>query len=285
VVKFAVGTFATDFGIDPLTLAKAVEERGFEALFFADHTHLPCNRVSKLRGLDIDLPEQYSHTIDPLIAMAAVAPVTSELKIGTGVCLVTERDPIVTAKQVASVDVVSGGRVIFGIGAGWNLEEMTNHGTDPATRFRLMRERTEAMKAIWTQDQAEYHGRFVDFDPIWQWPKPVQKPHPPVLVGGAGEHTLRRVVAYGDGWCPTWNPKRDWASRVVELRQLCDEAGRPPLPVTVFSTPGEAEIVEFLASLGIERCVFFLDATGEAESIDWLDRHAGLVRQLLKAGV
>jgi probable F420-dependent oxidoreductase len=193
--------FLTDYGMQPADLARNAEERGFESLFLPEHTHIPVSRRTPYPGGG-ELPPEYSHTLDPFAALAAAATATERLKLGTGVCLVIERDPIVTAKEVATVDHISGGRFLFGVGAGWNREEMENHGTDPDTRFRRMRESIEAMKAIWTQDEAEYHGRIIDFDPIWCWPKPVQKPHPPVLVGGLGEKVLDRVIAYGDEWIP-----------------------------------------------------------------------------------
>src|SRR4051794_6543777 len=185
-LQFGLAMFPTDYAIDPVALGRLAEERGFESLWFPEHTHIPSERATPYPAGG-DLPQEYWHTYDPFGALSAVAATTERLKVGTGICLIVERDPITTAKEVASLDLLSGGRFLFGIGAGWNREEMANHGTDPRTRFTLMRERVEAMKAIWTQDEAEYHGRLVDFDPIWSWPKPVQQPHPPVLVGGNGE--------------------------------------------------------------------------------------------------
>src|SRR5919198_4959564 len=177
------------------------EERGFESLFFTDHTHIPVARETEY-PIGGELPREYSRIYDPFVALMAAAAATERLMVGTGVCLVIERDPIVTAKQVASVDRLSGGRMLFGVGAGWNAEEMRNHGTDPARRFGVLRERIEAMKAIWISDRAEYHGRYVDFDPIWCWPKPLTEPHPPVLVGGHGKGVIDRVLAFGDEWMP-----------------------------------------------------------------------------------
>src|ERR671926_1362353 len=194
-MKFGVTMFPTRYSIGPAELARAVEERGFESLFFPEHTHIPISRRSPWPG-GADLPPEYRETLDPFLALTAAATVTERILLGTGICLVVERDPITTAKEVATLDLLSGGRVLFGIGGGWNREEMENHGTDPKVRFAVMRERIEAMKAIWAEDEAEYHGRHVDFDPIWSWPKPRQRPHPPVLVGGLGEKVLDRVVAY-----------------------------------------------------------------------------------------
>src|SRR5881227_2821501 len=193
--------FATDYAIRPDDLARELEQRGFESLWLPEHTHIPASRRSPYPAGG-ELPKEYSHTYDPFVALATVADATERIKLATGICLVIERDPITTAKEVASLDRLSEGRFLFGVGAGWNLEEMENHGTDPRRRFSLMRERIEAMKAIWTEDEASHHGELVDFDPIWSWPKPVQKPHPPVLVGGNGERVLERVVAFGDEWMP-----------------------------------------------------------------------------------
>ena len=200
-MKYGVTVFPTDYSIDPASLGKAVEERGFDSLFFPEHTHIPASRRTPWPG-GAPLPKEYSHTYDPFIALTAVAMATKKLLLGTGICLVMEHDPIVLAKVIASLDLISGGRVLFGVGGGWNEEEMEDHGTDPRRRFKVMRERIEAMKEIWTKDEAEYHGEFVNFEPLWSWPKPVQKPHPPVYVGGNGEHTLRRVIQYGDAWLP-----------------------------------------------------------------------------------
>ena len=191
-MKIGATIFATDYCIALTELAPALEERGFEALFVPEHTHIPTSRRSPWRG-DGELPLEYSHTLDPFVALAAAAAVTSTLRLGTGICLVTERDPIVTAKAVASLDLVSGGRFDFGIGAGWNAEEMEHHGTRFETRFRVMEDRVRAMQAIWTQDEARYEGEFTSFEPSWSWPKPVQKPHPPILLGGETVHTMRRT--------------------------------------------------------------------------------------------
>src|ERR671936_1276605 len=184
-MRFGVAMFPTDYSMEPAELARMAEERGFESLFFPEHTHIPASRRTPYPPGG-ELPDEYSHTLDPFVALTAAAAATERLRIGTGICLVVERDPIVTAKEVASLDRLSGGRFLFGVGAGWNREEMANHGTDPRRRHELMRERVEAMKAIWTEDEASYHGRYVDFDRIWAWPKPLQRPHPPVIVGGNG---------------------------------------------------------------------------------------------------
>ena len=200
-MKIGISMFPTDYSIRPDELAQAAEERGFESLWFPEHTHIPTSRKSPWPGGPV-LPDVYKQSLDPFLALMAAATVTKRIKLATGICLVVERDPIHTAKNVATLDYLSGGRFIFGIGGGWNAEEMANHGTAFKTRFTLMRERIEAMKAIWTNDVAEYHGEHVDFDPLWAWPKPVQKPHPPIIVGGEFPHGAKRAIAYGNGWMP-----------------------------------------------------------------------------------
>jgi probable F420-dependent oxidoreductase len=200
-MKFGLGIFPTEDGPAPGDIARIAEERGFESLFFPEHTHIPASRETEFPG-GRELPAMYSHSYDPFVALTAAAAATEQLRIGTGVCLVIERDPIITAKEVATLDVLSQGRFLFGVGAGWNEEEMRDHGTDPARRFKVMRERVEAIKAIWTEEEASYEGEFVNFERIWCWPKPVQQPHPPVLVGGTGAQVLDRVLRFGDEWMP-----------------------------------------------------------------------------------
>jgi len=275
-MKFGVIMFPTDYAIGPAELARAVEERGFESLFFPEHTHIPTSRRTPWPG-GAELPRDYSHTLDPFVALGPAAAATERLRIGTGICLVVERDPITLAKEVASLDFISGGRFLFGIGGGWNLEEMENHGTNPAQRWKLLRERVQAMKAIWTEDEAEFHGEFVNFDPIWSWPKPVQKPHPPILVGGDGPHTLQRVVEYGDGWMPI--PGRSQTplpERIAELNRLAAEAGRGPIPVSVYGARPLPEVIQHYAEAGVERCIFWLPAAPAEEALPFLDRWAEL---------
>ena len=187
--------FPTDYGIEISELAHALEARGFESLFVCEHTHIPVSRRSPYPGGG-NMPKRYSHTYDPFVALSFAAAATRTLKLGTGIALVPQRDPIITAKSVASLDQLSGGRFIFAIGGGWNVEEMENHGAHYETRFKLLRERVLAMKALWTRERAEFHGEFVDFDPVWLYPKPKQKPHPPVLLGGETDYTVRRVVSF-----------------------------------------------------------------------------------------
>jgi probable F420-dependent oxidoreductase len=284
-VKFGIVMFPTDYAIDPVTLGRAVEERGFDSLFLPEHTHIPTSRRTPWPG-GAELPREYSHTYDPFVALGAVAAVTDKLLLGTGICLVVERDPITLAKEVASLDFISNGRFLFGVGGGWNVEEMENHGTDPNTRFRLMRERIMAMKDIWTKDEAEYRGKLVNFDPIWSWPKPVQNPHPPIYVGGNGPHTLKRVVDYGDAWLPI--PTRSLtplSERVRELNEMAQAAGRARIPVTAFGTPPRDEVIAHYADIGIDRCIFWVQPVPESEAIPQLDRYAELIGSFAKAGV
>ena len=266
-MELGLAILLTDYSISPAALGASAEERGFESLFLAEHTNIPVSRDTPYPG-GTELPREYSHTIDPFVGLAAVATATVRLKVGTGVCLVIQRDPIVTAKEVATLDQLSGGRFLFGVGAGWNKEEMRNHGTDPKTRWGLMRERIEAMKAIWTQEEAEYHGRHVDFDPIWSWPKPVQKPHPPVLVGGVGDKVLDRVVAYGDEWIPNRVKGPDELGvRIAELQRRAEAAGRDRIPVTVFGARPEQAVLERLKAVGVTRSLFYVrpDEPGAVE--------------------
>jgi len=276
-MKFGVYMFPTDYAIDPVSLGRAAEGHGFESLFVPEHTHIPTSRRSPFPGGG-ELPKEYSHTLDPFVALGAVAAVTERLMLGTGICLVIERDPITLAKEVASLDFISGGRVLFGIGGGWNREEMENHGTDPTRRWKVLRERIEAMQQIWTADAAEYHGEFVDFDPIWQWPKPIQKPHPPVIIGGDGANTLQRVVRYGDGWMPIGR-RADFKARIDELNRLSAEAGRADIPVTIFGAAPKPEVIDAYAEAGVERLLFHLPPAPRDEVLPLLEQRAELARR------
>ncbi len=278
-MKFGVTMFPTDYAIAPAELGREVEARGFESLFFPEHTHIPVSRLSPWPG-GPELPEEYRHTHDPFVALSAVAAVTERLLVGTGICLVVERDPITTAKEVASLDFISGGRFLFGIGAGWNREEMADHGTDPRTRTALLQERVEAMKAIWTEDEASYHGRFVDFGPLWSWPKPVQRPHPPVIVGGSGPTVVDRVLAIGDEWMPIRIPDPEvLGCQIAELQARADDAGRGPVPVTMFGASRDPASLERLQELGVTRAVLALRPLGRDELLPVLDRDAGLLER------
>jgi probable F420-dependent oxidoreductase len=257
-LEFGVAYFPTDAGIGPGPLARLVEEHGYVALGFADHTHIPASRDSPYPSGG-PLPRKYSHLYDVFVALTAAAATTSRLRIGSCVCLVTERDPIVTANQVASIDHLSGGRFEFGVGAGWNREEMRNHGTDPRTRMRVMRERVEAMKAIWTCDEASYAGEFVQLERIWSWPKPVQRPHPPVLVGGNGATVLDRVLAFGDAWIPNY-AREGLVERITELRSRADR----PIPVDVTGRFTDAETLASIETAGVRRAMQWLPTAGRS---------------------
>jgi probable F420-dependent oxidoreductase len=270
--------FPTDYSIPLHELALEAEQRGFESLWVAEHSHIPTSRKSPWPGGG-DLPKMYYDTLDPFVALSAAAAVTSRIKLATGICLVVQRDPIHTAKQVASIDRISNGRFLFGVGAGWNEEEMNNHGTAFEGRFALLRERVEAMIAIWTQNEAEYHGKYVDFDPIFMWPKPVQKPHPPIHVGGAFPGGARRAARYGNGWIPIAGRADDIASHVVEFRKLAAEAGRDPasLEVSAFGAAGKKEEVERHRDAGFDRLVFGLPPAGRDVVLPVLDRCAAFL--------
>ena len=275
-----IGTFyfPADYGMDAGELAAALEARGFESLFFCEHTHIPVSRRTPFPSGG-ELPKRYKHTHDPFVALSFAAAATRRLLLGTGVCLVTQRDPIVTAKSVASLDRLSGGRLIFGIGAGWNVEEMENHGTNYATRFALMRERVLAMKAMWTQEEAAFHGKMVNFDPIWCYPKPFQRPHPPIMLGGETDHTLRRVVEFCDGWFPRFRPGFDAKHQVARLRHAAESAARDfaTLSTTVFRPPADAATLAGFREAGIQRALLEVPDLGRDEILRALDGYAPLL--------
>jgi probable F420-dependent oxidoreductase len=267
-MKFGISTFVTDEGIAPGDLAGAIEERGFDSLFVAEHTHIPLSRKSPWpRGGE--LPRRYYRTLDPFVALTAAAAATERLLLGTGVALVVERDPIITAKEVASLDLVSEGRVIFGVGVGWNREEMENHGTDPRTRGKLMNERIQAMIEIWTKAEPEFHGQYVNFDPIGLWPKPVQKPYPPIYVGG-GRGAFARIAGFGDAWLANGLPPGKLEPMIGELREV---AGRD-VSVSVFNASSEPEDLQAYAQLDVERVLLGLPTLPEVETLTQLDNLA-----------
>ncbi len=276
-MRFGLAIFPTEDVPAPDELARMAEERGFESLFFPEHTHIPASRDSPYPAGG-ELPPEYSRTYDPFVALTAAAAASDRLRVGTAICLVVERDPITTAKEVASLDRLSGGRFLFGVGAGWNAEEMRNHGTDASTRFGLMRERVEAMKAIWTEDEASYHGRHVNFDRIWCWPKPAQQPHPPVLVGGNGPRVLDRVVAFGDEWMPNRLRDEEIIPRFEELGRRAAEAGRS-IPITVAGMMRDPARIERFERAGVHRGVFWLPATGRDDVERALERYTAAAEQ------
>ena len=271
-MKFGVSTFVTDEGIEPAVLGPALEERGLTSLFVAEHTHIPVSRETPYPAGG-DLPRDYYRTLDPIVALTAAGVVTSRLELGTGIALVNQRDPIILAKEMASLDLVTRGRAVLGVGAGWNREEMLDHGTDPKTRMARMREYVLAIKEIWENDQAEFHGEFVDFAPMFSWPKPVRRP--PVLVGGWGPKTFDRVVEYGDGWMPVASRDRDGslAKAVADLRE---RAGRH-VPVTVYAARAKADAVEQLTLAGVDEILFYLPTEPAPQTLERLDHMAELI--------
>jgi probable F420-dependent oxidoreductase len=271
--------FPTDYSIRPDELAREAEARGFESLFFPEHTHIPASRKTPYPGGG-ELPKEYWHTVDPFVALGMCAAVTSRLKVATGICLLIERDTIITAKEVASLDFLSGGRVIFGIGGGWNVEEMANHGTEFRSRWRKLREQVAALKKIWSEDAPEFHGEFVNFDPIWSYPKPVQKPHPPILLGGHSRQVLERVVEYCDGWLPLGARGEAIVPQIVRLRQLAEERGRDPktVSVSVYWAPADPGVIDRYREAGVERVIFGLPSAGRDTVLPLLDRYAEFLR-------
>jgi probable F420-dependent oxidoreductase len=276
-VDFGVGYFPTHDGIGPGPLARMLEERGHESLFFAEHTHIPAIRESPWPG-GPELPSKYWHCYDLFVALTAAATATTRLRVGSGICLVIERDPIVTAKEVASVDHLSGGRFEFGVGAGWNREEMRNHGTDPGTRMSLMRERVEAMKEIWMHEEASYSGEHVAFDRIWSHPKPAQRPHPPILVGGDGPTVLERVLAFGDAWFPNYRSGATGGifERIDELRARAVR----PIEVQVIGMPADAHELERVRDAGVRRALHWLPSGGRSTVEPALERWEAAIAQL-----
>jgi probable F420-dependent oxidoreductase len=273
-MKFGISTFVTDDGIDPVSLARGIEERGFSALVVAEHTHIPVSRESPYPGGG-ELPDVYYKTLDPFVTLAAAAAVTSEIELFTGIALLIQRDPITTAKEASSIDLISGGRFVFGVGAGWNLEELRDHGTDPKTRGALLDERIEAIRALWTTEPAEYHGKYVDFEPSYFRPKPVQKPHPPIYIGGDSDATVKRVIRHDAGWISNALPAEHLAKRIGQLR---DGAGRD-VPLAQFGTPVDPEYWRSVDDLGYGQVALLLPTLPRDESLRLLDEYAAAVQQ------
>jgi probable F420-dependent oxidoreductase len=276
--------FPADYGINMAELARALEDRGFDSLFVPEHTHIPASRKSPFPGGG-ELPKRYSHTHDPFVALSFAAAATRKLKLGTGILLVPQHEPIVTAKAIASLDQLSGGRFIFGIGGGWNVEEMENHGAKYQTRFKQMREHVLAMKELWTKDEASYDGEFVKFDRVWSWPKPAQRPHPPVILGGETDHTLRRVIEYCDGWFPRPRGGFDCVQGVARLRQMAEKAGRDPSTITtiVFGAANDAKALESYDKAGIQSALLAIPDESRDEILRYLDKIAPLAKLPLAA--
>jgi len=282
-MEIGASIFFTEYSISPTELAVALEERGFDSLWVAEHSHIPVLRRFSVPGGG-ELTRQYYDVMDPFVTLSAAAVVTKRLKLATGVCLVIQRDTIQTAKLVASIDHISGGRFIFGIGGGWNAEEMEDHGTDYTTRFKKMREQIEAMKEIWTKDKPEYHGEIVDFPPMMTWPKPVQKPHPPIIVGGAFQYAARRAIRYGDGLIPQASDAGSGSPEefLPRFRQMAKEAGRDPqsLSVTLGGAPEDPDRLKRYRDLGVARMNVRLPPDKADDILPVLDRWANLIRQL-----
>jgi probable F420-dependent oxidoreductase len=277
-VKFGTMLYSTDYAMRPDEFALACEERGFESVWLPEHTHIPASRRTPFPGGG-DLPQDYWHILDPFLALTAAAAVTKTIKLATGVCLITERDPIVLAKEVATLDLISNGRFIFGIGAGWNAEEMENHGTAFKERWKVLEERIEAMKACWTQDDSEYHGKYVDFDPIWSWPKPVQKPHPPIVMGAASSWGRERVARYCDGWVPLPMQMKNIDSEMADLNARLAQHGRQPgdIEISFFWAPEDVDELKHYRDLGVHRAILGCPADSRNATLTLLDKHAALM--------
>ena len=277
-MKLGVFQFSTDYAMPIGDLAREVEDRGFESLWIPEHTHIPTSRKTPFPG-GAGLPEEYKHTLDPFVALSHAAGCTSKLRLGTGICLVIQRDTITLAKEVASLDLLSGGRFEFGIGGGWNQDEMENHGTEYKTRFSKMGEQVRAMKELWTKEEAEFHGEYVDFDPVWSWPKPTQDPHPPVLLGGESRYTLQRVVDYCEGWFPRGRNEEAVFSGLEILDELAAEAGRDrgTISVSLFAAAPDPDALARYEEAGVDRCIFWLPPEGADEVLPRLDRYARLL--------
>lgn len=284
-MDYGVALFFTDYSIGPVELGRALEERGFESLWAPEHSHIPVSRASPFPQGG-DLPKKYYDVMDPFVTLSAAAAATTKLKVATGICLVIQRDPIQTAKSVASLDQISKGRFVFGIGAGWNAEEMADHGTTNFEgRFKLMEERVAAMRAIWTKTKAEYQGEYVNFAPMMTWPKPVQKPYPPVLVGGNFPHGAKRAIAYGDGWIPhAARPEygaADLTDKLPEFRAMAKAAGRDPatIPITAFNVSHDVDTLKKFRDAGVARGVFSIPSASREETLPLLDKLAAAMRQ------
>lgn len=276
-MKIGISTFPTDYSISAVALARAAEERGFDSLWVTEHTHIPASRRTPYPQGG-ELPSIYWESYEPFTFLAQAAAVTESLLVGTGVCLVPEHHPIALAKRAASLDSLSGGRFLFGIGAGWNAEELEHHGVPFAERWKVLAESVQAMKLMWTEKEAEFHGKYVDFEPIWVEPKPARKPHPPLFIGASSKWAIQRVVEFADGWMPIIGTC-DLDERMTQLRQLCDEKGRDvtEIDVSVFAAPADKAAVEALAKQGVNRIVPLLPSVAESDALRQLDKQAELV--------
>lgn len=282
-MKIGLSNFPTEYSISAVALARAAEERGFESLWVVEHTHIPASRRTPY-PIGGDLPSIYWESYEPFTFLAQAAAVTTDLRVGTGICLVPEHHPIALAKRVASLDSLSGGRFLFGVGAGWNAEELENHGVAFGDRWKVLREHVLAMKACWTEKDAEYHGRFVDFDPVWVEPKPVQKPHPPIYIGASSTWAMERIVEYGDGWLPVPVPEFD--ERLALLNRLCEERGRDrsEIDVCLMTVVDSADTLAGIRDKGVNRVILSLPTLGEDEALRVLDGYANVVEWAKEIG-
>ncbi|MDZ7669957.1 MAG: LLM class F420-dependent oxidoreductase [Gammaproteobacteria bacterium] len=276
--RFGATIFPTDYAIQPVELARAVEERGLDSLFFPEHTHIPASRATPFPG-GTDLPKMYWHTHDPFVALAACAAVTSRIRLGTGICLVIERDPITLAKEAASLDLLSGGRLVLGIGAGWNREEMENHGADFRNRWKVVREKVLAMREIWTQDEAQFHGEFVNFDPIWSYPKPVQPGGPPIWIGANSKWVFDRIADYADGWMPIGGLG---SGNMERLSEAMEARGRKvaDLDLALFGAPTDYDKIMGRIDQGFDELVFGLPDAPADKVLPVLDDIAALAERV-----
>ena len=278
-MRIGVSMFATDYAIRIDDLAREAEARGFESLWVPEHTHIPSSRRTPWPG-GAELPKEYSHSYDPFVALMFAAAVTSTIKVGTGICLVIERDTITLAKEIASLDRLSGGRFLFGIGGGWNAEEMEHHGTVFKTRFKKMVEQVQALKTIWTQDEAEFHGDFVDFEPLWSWPKPMQQPHPPIFLGGETSYTLQRVVDHCDGWLPRSRRPELVLQGIEELKERAARAGRDmkTISLTASGAPGDPKLLDSYRDAGCDRSILSLPSADRDTVLPILDKYTSFIQ-------
>ncbi|MFC3453446.1 LLM class F420-dependent oxidoreductase [Amycolatopsis speibonae] len=274
-MDFGIATSVTDEGIRPHVLGAALEEKGFDSLYLPEHSHIPVSRETPYPAGE--LPRGALRNLDPFIALTAAATVTSNLRLGTAVALMIQRDLFYTAKEIASLDLLSDGRVIFGVGAGWNIEEMRNHGVDPRTRGALLTEQLQALKEIWTEDEAEFHGKHIDFDPVYAWPKPVRKPHPPIYVAGQGPAGLKRLAEHADGWLPHFVTPPEELRRV---RSWLADQGREDVRISVFGAPADPDLLRRLADAGVDEVSLILPTLPEAETLERLDELAKTIEPL-----
>ena len=251
--------FATEYGHNVVDVAREAEQRGFESLWLPEHTHIPVSRKTPYAG-GAELPEEYTHTLDPFVALAAVATATKRIRLATGISLLIEHDTITMAKTVATLDLLSNGRAILGVGGGWNREEAEHHGVEWSQRFQQLEEQISAIKVIWANEEASFHGDHVRFDPIWSWPKPIQRPHPPIVLGGETDHTLRRVIKHCDGWLPRARDPEIIVRGIARLNELAQDAGRDPesISINVFAPRPDAELIDRFKSMGVARIVLWL---------------------------